>query len=323
VNSEVFDHTSTLQFLETFLEKKTGKKIIETNISPWRRLVCGDLTSVFRPYHSDAIPSPEFVKKDAFIETIYNAKFKKLPDDFKLMNAEQAKQFNANPHAHMLQQEKGTKPSSALPYDMHVDGKLSKDKRSFEIAFKNSDTIFGKATAGAPFNVYAPGKVKQLDGRMEALRAWAYAVKPGDKVSDGWQLADFENGHYHLRVYGPNGFYREFMGNKRDLDIEIQFEPQKNASGKWLTGNAVVKIINNTKQEQHISLTDNAYKSGKQVKTVPAGKTVTVTLDLQKNHNWYDVSIGVQGHDSFAKRYAGRIETGKSTVSDPFMGGVV
>src|SRR5690606_7297406 len=49
VNSEVFDHTSTLQFLEHFLEKRTGKKVNESNISAWRRLVCGNLTSVFRP----------------------------------------------------------------------------------------------------------------------------------------------------------------------------------------------------------------------------------------------------------------------------------
>jgi phospholipase C len=320
VNSEVFDHTSTLQFLETFLEKKTGKKITETNISPWRRLVCGDLTSVFRPYNSDAIPSPEFVKKDAFIETIYNAKFKKLPDDFKLMNAEQAKQFNADPRAHMLQQEKGTKPSCALPYDMHVDGKLSKDKKSFGITFKNSDAIFGKAAAGTPFNVYAPGKVKQLSGKMEPLRAWAYAVKPGDTITDNWLLGDFENDHYHLRVYGPNGFYREFTGNRQDPAVDITFEPQKNALGKSLTGNAQIMITNNTQQEQHISINDNAYKTGQHAKSIPAGKTVTITLDLLKNHNWYDVSVKVQGHDSFNKRYAGRIETGKSTFSDPFMG---
>src|SRR5690606_32972411 len=49
VNSEVFDHTSPLQFLEHFVEKKTGKKIYESNISAWRRLVCGNLTSLFRP----------------------------------------------------------------------------------------------------------------------------------------------------------------------------------------------------------------------------------------------------------------------------------
>ena len=60
VNSQVFDHTSTLQFLEKFLSHKTGKTVVEPNISDWRRLVCGDLASVFRPWHGEAIPNPEF-----------------------------------------------------------------------------------------------------------------------------------------------------------------------------------------------------------------------------------------------------------------------
>ncbi len=41
VNSQVFDHTSVLRFLET----RFG--VAEPNISAWRRAVCGDLTSAF------------------------------------------------------------------------------------------------------------------------------------------------------------------------------------------------------------------------------------------------------------------------------------
>ena len=41
VNSQVFDHTSVLRFLEAW----TGVK--EPNISAWRRAICGDLTSCF------------------------------------------------------------------------------------------------------------------------------------------------------------------------------------------------------------------------------------------------------------------------------------
>jgi phospholipase C len=323
VNSEVFDHTSTLQFLETFLYQKTGKKIIETNISPWRRMICGDLTSVFRPYHSDPIPSPEFVAKDAFIESIYNAKFKKLPDDFNLMDAERAAKFNADPHAFMQQQEKGIKPANALSYDLHVDGKLSTDGKAFNITFFNNDSFFGKATTGVPFNVYAPGKVKQLNGEFAPLRAWAYAVKPGDQLSDNWALADFENNHYHLRVYGPNGFYREFAGNGHDPEISVIFEPQKSLSGKGLTGNALLRITNNTHNEQHIHIVDNAYKADTQIKVVTPGKSALVVLDLVKNHNWYDVSVKIQGHEAYMKRYAGRIENGKPSFTDPFMGGIV
>jgi phospholipase C len=41
VNSQVFNHTSVIQFIE----KRFG--VLERNISPWRRAVAGDLTSVF------------------------------------------------------------------------------------------------------------------------------------------------------------------------------------------------------------------------------------------------------------------------------------
>ena len=41
VNSQVFDHGSVLRFIE----KRFG--IVESNISPWRRAVCGDLSSAF------------------------------------------------------------------------------------------------------------------------------------------------------------------------------------------------------------------------------------------------------------------------------------
>ena len=64
VNSEVFDHTSTLQFLETFLNKKFEKNIEETNITKWRRTICGDLTSVFRQYKSEQKTPLPFLKKD-------------------------------------------------------------------------------------------------------------------------------------------------------------------------------------------------------------------------------------------------------------------
>ena len=46
-----------------------------------------------------------------------------------------------------------------------------------------------------------------------------YAVAAGSHLEDSWALGDFENGVYHLRVYGPNGFYREFIGTADDPPI--------------------------------------------------------------------------------------------------------
>ncbi len=63
VNSQVFDHTSTLQFLEVFLNNKFKKNIKETNITQWRRTVCGNLTSVFRKYNGEKISGLPFIEK--------------------------------------------------------------------------------------------------------------------------------------------------------------------------------------------------------------------------------------------------------------------
>ncbi len=43
-----------------------------------------------------------------------------------------------------------------------------------------------------------------------------FAVKSADHLSASWPLMEFENNIYHLRVYGPNGFFREFKGSADD-----------------------------------------------------------------------------------------------------------
>ena len=42
-----------------------------------------------------------------------------------------------------------------------------------------------------------------------------YAVRAGDTLKDEWDLSS-DLGIYHLRVYGPNGFFREFTGDNTD-----------------------------------------------------------------------------------------------------------
>jgi phospholipase C len=46
VNSQLFDHTSMIRFLEARFASGRGD-LIESNITPWRRAVVGDLTSAF------------------------------------------------------------------------------------------------------------------------------------------------------------------------------------------------------------------------------------------------------------------------------------
>jgi phospholipase C len=316
VNSEVFDHTSTLQFLETFLRKKTGKAIQEPNISDWRRTVCGDLTSVFRPYHGETIPAPAFLPKNEFVAGIHRAKFKKLPDSYKLLTAEEITQINLAPQAspYMPKQEIGIKPSCSLGYELYVHGKLSADKKSFEVSFTAGSQVFGKAALGSPFNVYAPGKYLEED-----VRTWAYAVKAGDTLTDAWPLDEFENGHYHLRVYGPNGFFREFKGNANDLNIEAKCEYGLTDPRGY---GVAIDLDNFSEKDQPIEIIDNAYKN-KPVKHLLSGKakSIGIFFPLNKSFGWYDFSVKLP-ESAFERRYAGRLETGRPSYSDPRMGNI-
>jgi len=330
VNSEIFDLTSTIQFLEKYLSLKKGKPVRDSNISAWRRTICGDLTSVFRNSENNEAVSLQYLQKDPFMESVYNAKFKKLPDDFKTLNAEEIRLFRSNPYdsPYMPQQEKGIRPSNGLFYQLHAEGYLNPSKKSFDIRFESGSLVFNEKTRGSAFNVYAPGKYLQhVNGSnvLRNLRTWAFAVRPADHVEYSWPLDSFENSMYFLRVYGPNGFFREYKGSAFDPPIDVSCHYQ--VSGREnikLTGNINLILRNSGRDRLTVKIIDNTYKTGSIKQTLnPAldeSGNITIPIDLSKQFGWYDFTVSVEGSATFTRRYAGRVETGESGFSDPFMG---
>ena len=318
VNSEVFDHTSSLQFLENFLDKKFNKKIQEENITKWRRTICGDLTSVFRPYNGEKIEKPAFLEQKQFIESIHQAQFKQAPENFKKLGASDLAELNKTPEKSALfpVQEKGVRPACALPYEPFVHAQLSKAGDALQVSFKAGNQLFGAKSSGIPFRVYA-----MKPYRSETLRSWDYSVAAGDTLSDDFQLADFENNAYHMRVYGPNGFYREFIGNAANPKLKVTCEYQVKSSKP--TGNVVVMIENLDSKTHAVTIEDNSYKTGVKNKTFAVGGKASLILDLGKSFQWYDFSVKVKGYDGYEERFAGHVETGAVTKTDPLMGGIV
>jgi len=326
VCSQVFDHTSSLQFLESFLSEKKKKKIEESNISSWRRAICGDLTAVFRSYNGEKIPTILDVKKGPFIESIHKAKFKKEPSAYRKLTPADIEQINLHPSTSSLlpKQEKGVRDSCPVPYELYVDGKLNTDKKTFEITFEARHEIFGSTTAGAPFIVYAPEKYVQ-----ETLREWTYAAAPGSSIKDSWLIDHFENKRYHLLVYGPNGFFCEFKGNCDDPLINILLGYEHNpGNSKKLTGNVEIKLANlNPANTYTVDIIDNAYKTP--VLTTSLDTAISknahqnIICNLNKSFNWYDITVKIKGNNIFEKRYAGHVETGKESKTDPAMGMVI
>jgi phospholipase C len=318
VNSEVFDHTSSIQFLEKFLTQKFGKKIEEPNISTWRRTICGNLTSVFRPYNDEKSDMPEFLDRNEFVESIHKAQFKNPPSNYKRLTKKEIEQINKQPYSSpfMAAQEQGIRSSCALPYELYADGALSDDKNSFELRMRADNDLFAESSAGSPFCVYAPGKYKN-----EELRTWDYAVAAGDELKDNWTVSDFEKGRYHLKAYGPNGFFREFTGDKNDAAIEVKSKYEQ-SNGK-ITGNIILQILNKSNKPLNTIITDNSYKGAARDQSIDAGASKDILIDTGKSFGWYDTSIRLKNNSSFERRYAGRVETGIAGKTDPLMGRVV
>jgi len=321
VCSQVFDHTSTLQFLEHFVNTKHHKKIKLNNISEWRRTICGNLTSAFAPYNGEPLEKIPFLNRDKKVEDIYNARFKEEPASFKKLTNDEIAQITANPIL-INMQEKGIRESCALPYELYSNGGITNDGRNFEIKFSAGKNVFGSKSEGSPFTVYAP--VGFNDGKKtknEICRNWFFAVSPGDELSYQWPLKAFDKGQYKLCLHGPNGFYREFAGDGNNPGIKINCNYEQNHLGSSpLTGNVVVNIENASGSARQISIIDNSYKVGNIDKIIAANSKTNVILNLEKNFNWYDFSVKVKDYKNFEERFAGRVETGINTKTDPLMG---
>lgn len=288
VNSQVCDHTSVLQLLEKVLSHRYKREIRETNISPWRRAVCGDLTSVFRPAAAEPMPKLPTPSREAVLSGIHQAQFKQMPSGFGKT---------------LPRQEPGTRPSTALPYDLYADGALTSDKQGFRLV------LTAKKGAGSGFHVYTPGLYK---GQTK-LRTRAYAVAAGENVTDTWELAGFPGGNYHLNVCGPNGFLREFVGSAADpaLEVEARYTPKGELELVLVSRGAAVSVV----------IKDESYGSASRRVTVPAKKAKAVLFDCAKSHRWYDFSLSVTGAPGYRRRLAGRVENGASSFSDPAMSG--
>ncbi|MFB6456340.1 phosphocholine-specific phospholipase C [Chitinophaga sp. Hz27] len=314
VCSEVYDHTSTLQFLETFVNRKYKKNVRLENISAWRRAICGDLTAVFSPYDPASPKQLPFLDQQRMVEDIYNAKFKDLPTGYKALSKADIQDIAAKG---LKLQEKGIRPSSALPYELYADINRDAQTKQLQLNFRAGNKFFGKDAAGAPFTAYAPGG---FEGNK--CRNWSFAVKPGDAISYAWPLASFDGGAYNLHVHGPNGFFRQFSGDNNDPGILVNLTYESASLGNKPTGNLLVKLTNSSNQIRKIIIRDKAYGNNQVSRDLAANTTEEITLPLSKSFGWYDFSIGVKDYNNFEQRYAGRVETGKESFTDPVMGGI-
>lgn len=187
VNSQVFDHTSVLQFLE----KRFGVR--EPNISAWRRAVCGDLTSAFNfadPNH-ETLPALQTTTRQA-ADSLRQRQEKLLPVPLPSAGQQLAPQ-----------QQRLARPSRALPYRLHVDSQADPKARTLSLSLQNT------GEQGAVLHVYDGLHLSEIPRR--------YTVEAGKALQDSWPVVE----RYQLWVLGPNGFHRSFHGDLKTLQPEL------------------------------------------------------------------------------------------------------
>ncbi|MBO1330847.1 phosphocholine-specific phospholipase C [Streptomyces sp. VRA16 Mangrove soil] len=273
VCSETFDHTSILRFME----KRFGVR--ETNISPWRRAICGDLTSAFD--FSLKVTDPA-----------------ELPDTsgYEPPDRDRHSSYVPKPPAQgvLPKQEAGSRPSRPLTYAPYVDGAADLSTGKYKLTFS------GGTQRGAFFQVRSQSRT---DG------PWTYSAEAGKSVSDSWNSV-YSAGRYDLTAHGPNGFLRAFKGDNKKA------EPEVTARHDGGTGNLKLTLKNPGTADARVTVT-NAYGGTPQTYTVRAGATVDQTVDLRATKRWYDLTIVVEGNAGYLRRLAGHVENGQVGVSDP------
>jgi phospholipase C len=267
VCSQVFDHTSVLQFLEA----RFG--VPEPNISAWRRAVCGDLTSAF-----DFAAGPDMAVRG----------FGPVARVGSAGGAIVVPEPQAMPVC-----EGGTRPARALPYALLMNGRIADGL--FLLDFRNRG-------AGVAFYVYDRVRTQNPPRR--------YTMAAGDAFSDFWQLRD--SSRYDLAVYGPNGCLFEFRGTASGAAL-----PEVNLALDAAALSATLRLTNGGTSACRLSVVNAYHTAPAREFSVAPGATVEDRWDLSMRAGWFDLSVASVSFVGFARRYAGHLETGAPSISDP------
>ena len=186
VDSQVFDHTSVIRFLE----RRFG--VMEPNISAWRRAVAGDLTSAFN-----------FVNPNADRRPLCRASTRPTPTAC-AREQEQLAQI-------AVPAENAQTPAVAgLRHSPVARPALCAERRSARsdeaAAIPSSSTLVNAGTAGAVLHVYDRLHLERIPRR--------YTIEAGKRLIGRPGMPARDAGRYDLWLIGPNGFHRHLHGRR-------------------------------------------------------------------------------------------------------------
>ncbi|SDP36012.1 phospholipase C [Nakamurella panacisegetis] len=272
VDSNVYDHTSMLQFLETW----TGVK--ETNISNWRRQVSGDLTKAF-----------DFANPDFTVP--------QLPDTVPLIVASDAGRSKPAVSApavgqqSMPTQESGTRPHRPTGYQPHCDIIVDRVKGLVTATMSNAGDDALSMTV-LP-DAYLP------------FQATPFLVAKDSERKYQWDVTKTD-GKYRFSIYGPDGFVRAFAGEVIRAGRKNVAAPAVTAT---LVSGTKPLLRLSLRNDGHTAvrfiLSPNDFSGAAQEIWLTGGASRTV--DWPTARGYYDVTVTAPSGTGFSARYAGHI----------------
>ncbi|RUL77659.1 phosphocholine-specific phospholipase C [Dyella choica] len=302
VDSQIYDHTSVIRFLETWTSA-LGTPAICPSISAWRRQVSGDLAGAF-DFNNPILGLPSNLPAT---NTVINrtGTCDPLPNP-----------GNGNAPNSLPAQEPGTRTARALPYQ--PDANISSVQYGANgqiLVWIQMLNVGPVATRAVPLAIYANA---HRSGGPWQYTVDAYGNGSNGAVSDYFNVGSgYGSGSYDLTVVGPNRFLRRFAGDLnnagRNCSVTSSYAIDP-VSGQL----AIYFALSNAGSESAtFTLSANNYTSeGPWTYDVAAGATVdTYFAAVAKTDGWYDFTLTLGNDSSWIRRYTGHLETGNASVT--------
>ena len=284
VNSQVFDHSSVMRFIERRFGRY-DQALPTTKITPLRASVAGDLTSAFNFGRPNAALS-------ALPSTLFHLPTRKAghPDDIAVSACA----------AEPARQERGIRRARALPYRLEARGMLQPMADNFVIEFSN------RGQAAAVFRVNATGS---------NIAPRNYTVEAGNHLKHSWALN--ADGRYDFSVHGPNGFLRTFKGRvlaAHDALLEAHIECRHEGNKEL-----ILSVANFGTATKTIRILDT-YTGEVSDASLSPDDILTRSYGCMRQFGWYDLRVTSDEDVNFCWQFAGHIENGRDSISDPALG---
>jgi phospholipase C len=190
----------------------------------------------------------------------------------------------------MPDQEEGTKPARALPYQ--PDAWVRVQDGSLELTAANS----GAKSVHLALYPYSGefDQPLQLDVHGTASRRIPLR---GDA--------------YNLVLIGPNGFRREFAGSLQGRAGGVQLTSAIEAEPRKLR----LQIANSGQARVTLQVRALAYGDKEQTVPLEPGQSKNAVWPLEDSHGWYDLEITCPDDPAFARRLMGHVENGRPSIT--------